>query len=104
MKPGTEISGIITVKHVYEIAKYVHEENAFAHLELKEVCEAVINKAIRCGIKVIREDLNANEYKKFLDERKIIEDQQLKELTEKRNSKLMRAAATPTPAATPAKK
>ncbi len=59
MKPGSEISGIITLKHVYEIAKFVADENAFAHLELYKVCESVIDKAVRCGIKVIKEDLNS---------------------------------------------
>ena len=40
------------------------------------------------------------EYRKFLAERKVIEEAQLKDIADRRNAKLMRAAATPaTPAA-----
>lgn len=104
MVPSTEISGIITLKHVFEIAKFVHDENAFAHMDLQQVCISVINKARRAGIKVIKEDLDSDEYKKFLDERKKIEEAQLKEISDKRNAKLMRAAAPVATAATPTKK
>ena len=107
MLPGREIAGIITLKHVFEIAKFIHDQNAFAHEDLQHVCMSVVKKARKAGIKVIKEDLNPEEYKKFLAERKILEDVQMKEIAEKRAAKLMRAAATPaTPAATstPAKK
>jgi large subunit ribosomal protein L11 len=108
MQPGKEISGIITLKHVFEIAKFIHDQNAFAHMELQHVCVSVIKKARQAGIKVIKEDLNPEEYKKFIAERKAIDDAQLKEIAEKRAAKLMRAVATQpgtTPAgATPTKK
>ena len=95
MKPGQEICGIITLKHVFEIAKFLSDENAFAHMELQDVCMSVMSKARKAGIKVIKEDLDATEYKEFLDERKLIVENQLKDIAEKRSAKLMRTAATP---------
>lgn len=98
MEPGRKVAGVISVKHVYEIAKFKHEDINCAHLNIKEMCIKVINSANRAGIKVVKHDLNPNELEEFLREREAIEKQELKDLTEKRAAKLMRstaAAATP---------
>lgn len=104
MKPTHEVSGIISLKHVYEIAKFVHDEVSYAHLELHHLCLEIIYRARQCGIKVIKEDLNPDEYKEFLNKRKQIETEQVKEIAEKRAAKLMRAAAATTTAVDTTKK
>ncbi len=96
MKAPSEISGIITLKHVYEIAKFKHTDESHAHLTLEQLCTRVIHFAKQSGIKVIRENLDAQEYSDFLLKRKTIEDLQIKELTEKRMAKLMRSTSAAT--------
>lgn len=93
MLPGREVAGIINLKQVYEIAKFKSNEELYAHLSLKTLCIKVIDSALQAGIKVVNRDLDANEYENFLAERKLVEEQQLKEIAEKRTAKLMRTTA-----------
>jgi large subunit ribosomal protein L11 len=103
MEPGHKVAGVISLKHIYEIAKFKITDKNCAHMDLKQMCIKVINTANRAGIKIIKHDLDPAELKEFLDARKQIEDNELKLLTEKKAAKMMRAPATPV-AATTAKK
>lgn len=92
MEPGRKVAGVVSIKHVYEIAKFKLEDINCAHMSLKEMCIKVINSANRAGIKVVKHDLDPVELKEFLEQREELEKQELKELTDKRAAKLMRSA------------
>lgn len=96
MQPGRSVSGIISLKHVYEIANFKIKDINCAHLDLKEMCVRVLNTASRCGIKVVKHDIDPEELAEFLDKRKELEKKELQELSEKKAAKMMRAAATST--------
>lgn len=89
MSPGKEIAGKITLKHVYEIAKIKQQDPPLYLTPLKEICELVIGSAHSCGIEVVR-DLDAKEYEEFLNERKLVVEDQQRELQEKKEAKLLR--------------
>lgn len=93
MLPGQTFGGVISLKHVYEIAKFKNEDINCAHYSLKEMCIKVINTANRAGIKIVKEDIDPTELSEFLAERKTIEEREKTELAEKKAAKLMRAAA-----------
>jgi large subunit ribosomal protein L11 len=93
MEPGKKVSGIVSIKHVYEIANFKLKDINCAHLSLKEMCIKVINTANRAGIKVVKEDINPGELKEFLDKRRLIEEAEKAELVEKKAAKAMRASA-----------
>ena len=92
MQPGRKVAGVVSIKHVYEIAKFKLEDINCAHMSLKEMCIKVINSANRAGIKVVKHDLDPVEMDEFLRQRQEIEKQELQELAEKRAAKMMRAA------------
>jgi len=102
MEPGHKVAGVVSIKHVYEIAKFKITDINCAHMDLKQMCIKVLNSANRTGIKVVKHDLDPSELKEFLDARKKVEESELKLLTEKKAAKMMRAPVTP--AATTAKK
>ncbi|CAD7084002.1 unnamed protein product [Hermetia illucens] len=89
MYPGKETSGMITLKHLYEIAKIKHQDPPNALMTLEQMCNMLIGVARTCGIKIVRE-LNAEDYTQFLDERKTVVEEQRKELQEKREAKMLR--------------
>lgn len=49
----------------------------------------LVGIARTCGVQIVR-DLDANEYREFLDERKLIVEAQRQELQEKREAKMLR--------------
>lgn len=55
------------------------------------MCTMLVGTARTCGIEVKR-DIDPEEYRQFLDERKIVIEQQRKELQEKREAKMLRTA------------
>ncbi|XP_057670198.1 39S ribosomal protein L11, mitochondrial [Diorhabda carinulata] len=89
MEPGKEISGKVTLKHVYEIAKIKQTDPTLEIKTLEDVCKMIVGIAKSCGIEVV-EDLNAEEYGEFLKQRKLIVEQQKKELQEKKEAKMLR--------------
>ena len=95
MKPGKEIVGVISLKHVYEIANFKSQDINCADKDLKKLCIGVLNLANRAGIKVVSHDLDPNELGEFLKARKSLEELELKDIAEKRALKMMRAAAAP---------
>jgi large subunit ribosomal protein L11 len=99
MEPSKKVAGIVSIKHIYEIANYKIQDINCAHMDLKEMCIKVLNTANLAGIRVVKHDLDPKELAEFLAKRKEIEKQELEELAQKRTAKLMRAA---TAAAAPA--
>lgn len=89
MNPGSEIGGKITLRHLYEIAAIKIQDPPNALLTMKQMCMSLLGTARTCGIEVVR-DLDPVEYEKFLEERKLIIEEQMKELQEKREAKMLR--------------
>jgi large subunit ribosomal protein L11 len=56
---------------------------------MEEMCLMICGIARSCGIQVVK-DLDPKEYEQFLIERKEIEEQQKKELQEKKEAKMLR--------------
>ncbi|KAI8062893.1 50S ribosomal protein L11 [Gongronella butleri] len=52
-KPGTEIVGKVSLKHVYEIAKLKQQDTNLKHLSLESICGSIIGVARSVGIQVI---------------------------------------------------
>ncbi|KAL1514066.1 hypothetical protein ABEB36_003389 [Hypothenemus hampei] len=88
---GKEIAGKVTLKHVYEIAKIKSSDPTLQLLSLEDICKMIVGVARSCGIEVVK-DLDAKEYGEFLKGRAVIIEQQQKELLEKKEAKLLRAA------------
>lgn len=89
MQPGREVAGKITHKHLYEIALIKSHDPPNALLSLEQMCNMLIGITRTCGIQIVR-DLDPNEYQTFLEERKVIIEEQKRELQEKRESKMLR--------------
>lgn len=85
------MAGKITFKHVYEIAKIKSKDPEFDCVPLQEVCQKIIDEARKCGVATVP-SLTVEEYTKFLEERKVILEQQAAELDEKRKAKILRQA------------
>lgn len=93
MDPEKEIAGKITLKHVYEIAKVKIEDEINWSKDMPYMCRQVIHFARRMGVEVVRGEINPEEYRKFLEERKEIVKDQMKELEEKKAAKMQRTPA-----------
>ncbi|KAI8045473.1 39S ribosomal protein L11, mitochondrial [Drosophila gunungcola] len=89
MTPGKEVAGMITLKHLYEIAAIKIQDPPNALLTMQQMCEMLISIARTCGIKVVKE-IDPASYGEFLEERKTIVEQQRRELQEKREAKMLR--------------
>ena len=53
-KPGHEVAGTVSVKHVYEIAQVKAKDPAFEGMSLESVCKTIVGSARSLGIKVTR--------------------------------------------------
>ncbi|RZB39664.1 Ribosomal L11 N domain containing protein [Asbolus verrucosus] len=89
MEAGREVAGKITLKHVYEIAKIKRVDPTLETKSMEEMCAMICGIARSCGIQVVH-NLDPKEYGEFLVERKAIEEQQKKELQEKKEAKMLR--------------
>jgi len=89
MQGHHETAGWITFKHVYEIAKIKSQDPTLELTELPQICNSVIYSARRMGIEVKR-DYDPEEYRQFLEERKVIVEQQLQELRDLKEAKVLR--------------
>ncbi|XP_064485826.1 large ribosomal subunit protein uL11m-like [Ornithodoros turicata] len=87
-----ETAGMISVKHLYEIAKIKSQDSIYDCVPIQDICKIVMKYANLCGIKVVKH-LNAEEYSKFREERQLVVEQQLAQLEEKRQAKLLRTVA-----------
>lgn len=89
MNPLKETAGMITLKHLYEIAVIKQTDENLEFRSLEEVCNMLLSTAKSLGIKVVR-DLNVDEYQQFLEERKIILEERKRELQELKEAKMLR--------------
>ncbi|KAE9554046.1 hypothetical protein FO519_002742 [Halicephalobus sp. NKZ332] len=87
-----EAAGILSVKHIYEIAKIKSRDKMLVGVPLKNICEMLLETCRTMGIKVQRDDLDPIELQKFLDDRKKIVAQQLQEWADKKAAKMLRTA------------
>lgn len=91
MNPGKEIAGKITLRHLYEIAQIKIKDPPNALLTLEQYTQMLVGVARTCGVEVVR-SLDAEEYAKFLNERKAIVAKQRAELEEAREAKMLRSS------------
>lgn len=89
MNPLKETAGMITLKHLYEIAVIKQTDENLEFRSLEEICNMLLFTAKSLGIKVVR-DLNADEYKTFLEERNIVLEERKRELQELKEAKMLR--------------
>lgn len=89
MKPGQDIAGKVTLKHIYEIAKIKATDPPLHEVDLKYICELIIRTARSCGIQVVR-DLDPVEYGAFLEARREEMKAQDEQLAAIREAKLLR--------------
>ena len=85
----TQTAGMITRKHVYEIAKIKSQDENWQEFDLKDIMEQVMDCAYDCGIKVV-DKLDPIEYGKFLEERNKIVEQELADIKAAKEAKLLR--------------
>jgi len=90
MDGTTQTAGMITRKHVYEIAKIKSQDENWQEFDLKDICEQIIDSAYNCGIKIV-DKLDPIEYGKFLEERAKIVEQELADIKAAKEAKLLRA-------------
>jgi len=93
MNPRNEICGKITVKHIYEIAKIKSQDELYECVDMKQIFQEVLNRAWTMGLKVVHR-LDEKDYAEFLEERKKIVQQQLLELEEARQARMLRTTTT----------
>ncbi|EUB59938.1 39S ribosomal protein L11 [Echinococcus granulosus] len=99
---STEVSGQLTLKHIYEIAVLKSEDAALRTTSLQAICASLIAEAHRMGIEVLsREeeaavrkdpDSAASAYAEFLRRRDEEVAQRKKALEEKKQAKMMRVS------------
>lgn len=53
MRPGHEIIGKVSLKHVYEIAKIKQSETRLSGLSLQGLCKSIMAQAKSIGIQVV---------------------------------------------------
>ena len=53
MKAGHEVSGEVSLKHIYDIAKIKQSELRLSGLSLESLCKSVIASARSAGIEVV---------------------------------------------------
>lgn len=52
-KPGHEVTGTVSLKHIYEIAKIKQSDEHMKHLPLRSVASMVVGTAKTLGIQVV---------------------------------------------------
>uniref|UniRef100_A0A0K0G0L1 Large ribosomal subunit protein uL11m n=1 Tax=Strongyloides venezuelensis TaxID=75913 RepID=A0A0K0G0L1_STRVS len=87
-----EVVGMLSVKHIYEIALVKSKDKIMVGVPLEDICKKLILTCRSIGIKVQKDDLNPEELKRFLDQRKETVSAQLQELADKKAAKLLRTA------------
>ena len=53
-RPGHQVAGQITLKHIYEIAMVKSKDPAFAGVPLESVCKTIVGSARSLGIQVTK--------------------------------------------------
>ncbi|CAK9303504.1 unnamed protein product [Gordionus sp. m RMFG-2023] len=89
MNHAKEHAGMLSLKHIYEVAKVKIEDPNLLGISMSKMCRMLIGTCHSLGIKVVKQ-LDTQEYEKFLQERdKVVEDQ-IREIQEKKQAKLLR--------------
>lgn len=91
MNNQKEVAGIISLKHVYEIAQIKSKDPLYDCVPLKKICQDIIQEAHCCGVKIVK-NIDKDKYVQFMEERKEVVAKQLKEFEDSRQSKLLRTA------------
>uniref|UniRef100_A0A5S6QEA7 Large ribosomal subunit protein uL11m n=1 Tax=Trichuris muris TaxID=70415 RepID=A0A5S6QEA7_TRIMR len=86
-----DVSGMVTLKHVYEIAKLKQQDDVNMGAPMKRLCQIVMAYARTCGIEV-RMEIDPAEYRQFLQEREEFVKKELEDLQAKRQAKMLRTA------------
>ncbi|KAL5109449.1 39S ribosomal protein L11 mitochondrial [Taenia crassiceps] len=99
---GTEVSGQLTLKHIYEIALLKSEDAALRTTSLQGICASLISEAHRVGIEVLSREEEAairgdpesaaSAYAEFLRRREEEVAQRKKALEERKQAKMMRVS------------
>ncbi|OQR66530.1 39S ribosomal protein L11 [Tropilaelaps mercedesae] len=90
MMNGQEVAALMSLKHVYEIAKIKSRDSLYDCVPMKKICYDVIRAAYQCGIKVVPR-LTAAEIATLQDERKEVVEAQIQQIQEKRQARLLRS-------------
>ncbi|KRZ92769.1 putative 39S ribosomal protein L11, mitochondrial [Trichinella sp. T8] len=85
----SDTAGMVTLKHVYEIAKVKQQEPVYLGVPLRQMCQTVMYYAQSCKIKVVR-DIDPVEYHEFLKKREELVTKEMEELQSKRQAKIYR--------------
>lgn len=91
INPKVETAGIITVKHIYEIAAIKQTDENLEFRNIQDICKMLIGTAMSLGIKVVKE-LDPDEYQEFLENRKVVLDERKMQLQELKESKMLRTS------------
>jgi large subunit ribosomal protein L11 len=86
-----EICGMISLKHAYEIAEVKSKDYIYDCVPLKKIVQEIVDEARFMGIKVVPR-LDPVQYAEFLKNRKLEVEQQMKDLDEKRQARMLRTA------------
>ncbi|GAB1597734.1 39S ribosomal protein L11, mitochondrial-like [Argonauta hians] len=86
---GSEVAGMLTLKHIYEIAKVKTTEPAFLGMSLENICKCLIGTCRSCGIKIVP-SLKTGEYATFLEERRAFVKAEEEKLEEIKQAKMLR--------------
>ncbi|KAL3320218.1 54S ribosomal protein L11, mitochondrial [Cichlidogyrus casuarinus] len=97
-KPNEEVSGRISLKHVYEIALVKKQDEYRKSLSLESLCKQILTIANTIGIEVVSPDqlkedpsiYSPASYQDFLKQRDLFLQQKKAELQEKKQSKMLR--------------
>jgi len=90
VRKSGEYSGVISVKHVYEIAKVKSQDFWYQGVPMERICKIVLEECNKLGIKVQREDLDPVEHRDFLEKRQQFLDNYLKVATERETARMLR--------------
>lgn len=88
--PDKEVAGMVTVKHVYEIAKIKSQDAYYENVPMEKIFQEVVVRALQMGVKIVHK-LDGKEYAEFLEKRRLEVEEELKKLEEERQARLLRA-------------
>ena len=75
---GTDPFGVVTLKHIYEIAQIKQQDPNLQDYNLKEICKQIIASSRTIGIKVVK-DINVEELRTFREDaaerKRIVEEE-----------------------------
>ena len=51
---GHQVAGVVTLKHIYEIARIKQSDPALSRISLESLCKTIIGSARSLGIEIVR--------------------------------------------------